>query len=254
MNKYKPISLFSSKGSSVDGSEKRFIAPKSQALIYEFQLQEMATSHPGTPRVEKTHLCFQILEELTEQAGAAYKLIMRTIQEELKQSVYSQVITSTLDEPYLEKIPYFTLIQRFEKQRIQTSSKSGDYVAEILQKLKFRDHDLTILYKKNLAMKQTLKESEEIEDGLKERVRHLEAEVKRFAQKELENDVKAAEATCDLRLQIDQLQNSLQHSNTVIEKLSLFKTGGNKDAALHGLITLTQLWIRKKRMHKSMIW
>jgi hypothetical protein len=148
----------------------------------------MRTCHPATPRVEKVNICFEILDELSEKAGA-FKNVMKQVVEELRNSVFSQVVTSSLSDPFVEKIPYFSLIQRFEKQRINASTKNNDYVAEILQKLKFRDHDLTILYKKNLALKQTMNEHEETEKNLRERVHFLESEVKKYIQHEAEADV-----------------------------------------------------------------
>lgn len=117
-------SLFgNSKGSIVN---KLSMPPKSQALIHEFQLEEMKNCYSGL-RTEKVNICFEILEDLIDKSGA-YKKVLSTIRDELKQAVFSQVITSTKDEPFMEQIPYFSLIQRFEKQRIEKSTKSNDYV------------------------------------------------------------------------------------------------------------------------------
>lgn len=99
-------------------------------------------------------------------------------------------------------------------------------MSEILQKLKFRDHDLTILYKKNMALKQEVSNHKEIETKLEEKVHLLELELKNCRQNEAEADEKLSHEAAKLQKKIDELQLSLNHSNNVIEKLSLFKTAG----------------------------
>lgn len=122
-------------GSLISTDKQRILLPKSQAMIYEFQLSEAFATYGDGPRSERVHKCFEIFEELTEQSGA-FKGIMQAIGDELKLSVYSQGFTSTnaADGRIVEKIPYFTIVNRVERAKY-LSSDLGRMLIPSLPKL-----------------------------------------------------------------------------------------------------------------------
>jgi hypothetical protein len=79
--------------------------------------------------------------------------------------------------------------------------------------LKFREQDLTIIYKKNIALKQALLDYENTGMAHKEKILQLETVVKQFKKNEENAEVnifnskeKLNSATAGLQLKIDDLQ------------------------------------------------
>ncbi len=66
-----------------------------------------------TPCRERVNQCFAILEDINPYLGSFGPLV-KMIQEELQKSVYSNSLTSNADGKQLEKVPYFTAIQRIK--------------------------------------------------------------------------------------------------------------------------------------------
>ena len=88
-----------------------------------------------------------------------------------------------------------------------------------------------ILYRKNLALKQSLSEQESINAGLVEKVAQLEQQVTKLSQSEQKSKAILDTTTSTMQEQIEQLQTSLNHANTIIEKLSNFKTSDKENAS-----------------------
>ncbi|KAI8915971.1 hypothetical protein EDD86DRAFT_197323 [Gorgonomyces haynaldii] len=201
--------------------DKKTGTPKSKALIYDFQLKERFLMYPERPKFERAQLCFEILEELTEQAGA-YRDTLKIITDELKASVFSPGLT-TEEDGKLSNIPYFVHIKRLEKARITNTQKIQDSMEEIMQKLKFRDQDLNIFNRKNLMLKQQLLELEETVQSQKERILTLEHDLRKATAHEMNAEKQQKEATAALQEELERVQSSLNHANQIIEKLTMFK-------------------------------
>ncbi|KAL2916813.1 hypothetical protein HK105_203592 [Polyrhizophydium stewartii] len=202
------------------------IAPRSQALIYEVQLKEAFEGGPKTPSRERVMCCFRILGDLVPQAGT-FSPVLKVIKDELERSVFSKGLTSADREPFVERIPFFSLVDRIDQVRAAESQRTHAVLDDLHQKLKFRDHDLQILYKKNLVLKQEISEHENHQKRLREDIARLESEIQRHEREKNEIRMASIREEDELKKQIEQLQANLTQSNTIIEKLTMFKAAYN---------------------------
>ncbi|KAJ3091758.1 hypothetical protein HK102_013525 [Quaeritorhiza haematococci] len=144
-------------------------------------------------------------------------------------------MTSNQEQPFVEYIPYFNAIGRIDDARKQESRKTTEVMDDLTQKLKFRDHDLNILYKKNLALKQEICAHQIDTRELKEKIKKLESSIVHMEVEKGEQRTQAADREKKLKQEIDTLQTSLAQSNHIIEKLSVFRsayTDATSDAIL----------------------
>ncbi|KAH6582058.1 hypothetical protein BASA61_008684 [Batrachochytrium salamandrivorans] len=198
------------------------ILPRSQALIYEVQIKEVFENTPKSPHVERVNCCFRILKDLIPQSGI-FSEVFNVIMHELERSVFSYHITSSTEEPFIENIPYFSLMNRLDDARAIENSKTHALVEDLQQKLKFRDHDLTILYKKNIFLKQEICEWERREKALKEELAKLKTNIQQHEKEKSEIHLVTTRENETLQKTIEELRSSLSQSNDVIEKLAIFK-------------------------------
>ncbi|KAH6565380.1 hypothetical protein BASA62_007310 [Batrachochytrium salamandrivorans] len=175
------------------------ILPRSQALIYEVQIKEVFENTPKSPHVERVNCCFRILKDLIPQSGI-FSEVFNVIMHELERSVFSYHITSAIE-----------------------NSKTHALVEDLQQKLKFRDHDLTILYKKNIFLKQEICEWERREKALKEELAKLKTNIQQHEKEKSEIHLITTRENETLQKTIEELRSSLSQSNDVIEKLAIFK-------------------------------
>jgi hypothetical protein len=150
--------------------------------------------------------------------------VLKVIVEELKNTVYSTAVTSSDTPPFYEKLPYCVLVDRLNKNKVSDEKDKNETIEELRQKLKFRDQDLEIVYRKNLYLKQQLELSEKSKDELNDEIENLKSEIegKKLEIRDLAQDrVKAEE-----KLQKEKLilNNSLNQAQQAIEKLTGFKS------------------------------
>jgi hypothetical protein len=93
-----------------------FFLKKTIVIAFEMQLQEVFLSHPKTPSRDRINHCFAILEEVIPRLGP-WSLLIKKIYDELFKSVYSNSLTSTSlkEDNQIEKIPYFTAVNRIKE-------------------------------------------------------------------------------------------------------------------------------------------
>lgn len=85
--------------------------------MYQVQIQEVFDNHGISPNKERAKICFDTLEGLLENIGNTYSSVMRIIIDELKKTVYSQVMTSSAVAPFYEPVPYCVLVKRINEKR-----------------------------------------------------------------------------------------------------------------------------------------
>ncbi|KAJ1538484.1 hypothetical protein HK096_001533, partial [Nowakowskiella sp. JEL0078] len=146
------------------------------------------------------------------------------IRDELFESAYSQDLTSCKQEPFVERVPYFLALKRLDSSRSIESAKNTEIAVELQQKIKFRDHDLHLLYKKNLALKQNINESESKIFELKGNIQRLEEFIAKMEKEKIEAKFSHQKKLDELKYDLDNLQTTLAQSNHIIEKLSVFKS------------------------------
>ncbi|KAH6583071.1 hypothetical protein BASA61_008195 [Batrachochytrium salamandrivorans] len=115
------------------------------------------------------------------------------------------------------------LMNRLDDARAIENSKTHALVEDLQQKLKFRDHDLTILYKKNIFLKQEICEWERREKALKEELAKLKTNIQQHEKEKSEIHLITTRENETLQKTIEELRSSLSQSNDVIEKLAIFK-------------------------------
>nr|KAJ3422388.1 hypothetical protein HK105_008307 [Polyrhizophydium stewartii] len=217
---------FSIYSSAADANADSGDAATGGALIYEVQLKEAFEGGPKTPSRERVMCCFRILGDLVPQAGT-FSPVLKVIKDELERSVFSKGLTSADREPFVERIPFFSLVDRIDQVRAAESQRTHAVLDDLHQKLKFRDHDLQILYKKNLVLKQEISEHENHQKRLREDIARLESEIQRHEREKNEIRMASIREEDELKKQIEQLQANLTQSNTIIEKLTMFKAAYN---------------------------
>ncbi|TPX57516.1 hypothetical protein PhCBS80983_g03779 [Powellomyces hirtus] len=164
-----------------------------------------------------------MLRELAPQLGSLGEVVGQ-IADELENAVYSQDYTSSEKAPFVERLPYFSAVGRVVLARSEEGVKTNDTVAELVQKIKFREYDAQMLQRKNLALKQEISNGEMNSQKLLGKIAALNREIE--LQENEKVDLRASHAGKEdmLKRQIDQLQASLSQSNQVIEKLTVFKS------------------------------
>ncbi|KAJ3277433.1 hypothetical protein HK104_003301 [Borealophlyctis nickersoniae] len=236
---------------SAASGERVRIPPRSQALYYELQLKELFAAHPTSPSVARTQKCFALLDDMIPLFGTLAPIV-KILRDELYRSVYSRDLTSSDREPFVERVPWFMAVGRIGEARDEEAEKTNETLLSLHQKIKFREHDLQILYKKNLALKQvstplplpppfsshSLTRSpfrQEITDQcvhtaqLKDEIARLHTVIQSGQKEKIELKAEGMRSELELKREIDQLQTSLAQANHIIEKLTVFK--GSDDAA-----------------------
>ncbi|KAJ3142559.1 hypothetical protein HK100_001383 [Physocladia obscura] len=122
---------------------------------------------------------FAMLEEIIPSLGV-FAPIVALLKEELYRSVYSRNLTSCDLEPFVERVPFFCAAGRVDEARQEEAEKANDSLAELQQRIRFRDHDLQILYKKNMALKQDISDYQLNKQNLLEKIRSLEDQCHKY--------------------------------------------------------------------------
>ncbi|KAI9090027.1 hypothetical protein DFS34DRAFT_380799 [Phlyctochytrium arcticum] len=217
-----PASSRGSIAGSIVGRQR--ISPRSQVLQYELYLKELFTLHPRSPSAHRTTGIFSLFAELIPLLGSL-SAVMRTIRDDLYDAVYSMDFTSSEEVGGgIERVPWFAAVRRMSDARTEDGAKTSEAVSDLHQKLKFREYDLQILHKKNLALKQELTDHDAERAQLRVEIDRLN-EVIRSQERE-KTSLKGVHSKAEegLRREIDTLNNSLAQSNHIIEKLTIFKS------------------------------
>ncbi|KAI8833719.1 hypothetical protein BC829DRAFT_407714 [Chytridium lagenaria] len=185
-------------------AERSRITPRSQALVYEVQLKELFDAFPKSPAKER-----------------------------LYRSVYSKNLTSCDKPPYVERIPFFSTVGKIDEARHEEITKTNEASSELQQKIKFRDHDLQILYKKNMSLKQEISDHESNAKTFQEKISFLENMVQKYEMEKNETRIYHQSKEEGLRRDVEKLQTNLAQSNHIIEKLTVFKTTYNENGDEH---------------------
>ncbi|KAJ3227223.1 hypothetical protein HK099_002916 [Clydaea vesicula] len=199
------------------------VPPKSQVLVYELELKEIFERYQTTPSRERAAECFRIFNEILPYIGA-FSSILTTIKDELYRSVYSQDLTSKSAEPYLERIPYFKSVKRLEKLRNEECAKMQTSESDLQQKLKFKEQDLQISYKKSLFLKEDVYARDVKIAKLTKQIEALEEQQRLNESEKTELKICSFQKEKDLENKVESYKISLAQSNHIIEKLSVFKT------------------------------
>ncbi|KAJ3268941.1 hypothetical protein HDV01_002080 [Terramyces sp. JEL0728] len=203
------------------------INPKSQALVYHVQLQEVFDNYPNSPSSERLKICFKLLESISAQTGP-FHTIMAMVIKELGKSVYSSIVTSSDTEPFYENVPYFVLMERYNKIRDEESANHREAIEALNQKLKFRENDLEILYRTNMSLKQKITDFEHDVAELNGQIQEYKNEV--VVQKKEQEALRASFSAAEEQhlKEISDLQAAKAQAQSVIEKLTVFKASGNE--------------------------
>ncbi|KAJ3216572.1 hypothetical protein HDU67_009266 [Dinochytrium kinnereticum] len=212
-------------------SERARITPRSQGgptLVFEVQLKELFDAYPKSPAKERVRTCFEIFDEIIPYLGTLSPVV-KVLRDELYRSVYSKNLTSSEKPPYVERIPFFCTVGKIDEARYEEITKTNEAVSELHQKIKFRDHDLQLLYKKNMALKQEISDHESNAKSLQEKITHLETTLQKFEMEKNETRFYHQSKEESLKREVEKLQTNLAQSNHIIEKLTVFKTTYNEN-------------------------
>ncbi|KAI9004692.1 hypothetical protein BC832DRAFT_57246 [Gaertneriomyces semiglobifer] len=205
---------------------------KSTVVQYTLDWKETCNTYPTCPHPARASHCFRILEDVIPRIGPVGDFI-KTLVEELRECVYvprdREVTSNELagrkwSEP-VERVPWFVEMMRRKKEAEETTANQSEMVTSLQQKLKFREYDLQLLEKKNLALKEALRAQEAAAQKLQETVSSMQNTTEELKQEIELIKEESKENEQDLRNEIEELHTNLTQSNHVIEKLSVFKEG-----------------------------
>ncbi|KAJ3394004.1 hypothetical protein HDU84_000503 [Entophlyctis sp. JEL0112] len=209
-----------------------FVSPRSQVLLNEIRLKETFEKYSKTPHKIRTREVFAVLDEIIPQLGVFGPLVT-IIKDELFQSVFSKTLTSCEVEPFVERVPFFSIAGRVDEARHVTglvseeAEKANDSLAELQQRVRFRDHDLQILYKKNMALKQDITDYQLKQETLLSKIKALEDQCHKYELEKGESAYYYSAKEDSLKHEIEKLQTTLAQKNAIIDKLTVFKTAYN---------------------------
>lgn len=215
--------------------ESKRIHPRSQgiiyniniiALVYETRLREMLGTHAGPSR-DRINAVFTILDDINPFLGS-FSHIVKELREELYISVFSNSLTSNGSS--LERIPYFSYINRIKQLKKEESDRIQETLMDMSQRLKFRDQDISILQKKNLALKHEVSDHLLKQEELSFKIKMLENQLLLKEAEKNDNSLEYIKLQQNLQNEINTLNTSLAQANHVIDKLTVFKANLNKDS------------------------
>ncbi len=122
------------------------------ALFHELLLRETFERHPQSPHKARADACFSTLDDITPHLGT-FAGVVQLIKEELYRSVFSRGLTSSNAKPYMERLPYFNSFRKLDEIRRTEELKTKTQLHEYEEKLRFRENDLKMVYKKNMHLK-----------------------------------------------------------------------------------------------------
>ncbi|KAJ3356823.1 hypothetical protein HDU83_009635 [Entophlyctis luteolus] len=204
-------------------------------LLNEIRLKETFEKYSKTPHKIRTREVFAVLDEIIPQLGVFGPLVT-IIKDELFQSVFSKTLTSCEVEPFVERVPFFSIAGRVDEARHVTglvseeAEKANDSLAELQQRVRFRDHDLQILYKKNMALKQDITDYQLKQETLLSKIKALEDQCHKYELEKGESAYYYSAKEDSLKHEIEKLQvtkTTLAQKNAIIDKLTVFKTAYN---------------------------
>ncbi|KAJ3334578.1 hypothetical protein HDU91_002658 [Kappamyces sp. JEL0680] len=215
---------------SAGKSEVKKGLPKSQglrrcltpALQFHVHLQEVFDSYPESPSGERIKICFEILESLKSQVGT-YSTVLTIITDELKKAVYSSKKTATAAEPFYENIPFCQLVDRMQTVRTKETEAKEQQIADLKQKLRFKEEDLDLVYRKNLLLKQQLSEMEKSQMGLQDQLGRFEAEMESHVSEKSQIRLEMTTMEEKYQKQLDDLQAAHHQAAMALEMLTVLQ-------------------------------
>jgi hypothetical protein len=94
----------------------------------------------------------EILADLSKSSGA-FKTTLEIISSRFEGFVYSDKLTAQSTSPFYKKLPFFELVGSLELSKNSETQRLEILINEMTQKLKFREQDVSLLLRKNLALK-----------------------------------------------------------------------------------------------------
>ncbi|KAI8621807.1 hypothetical protein BC830DRAFT_1092288 [Chytriomyces sp. MP71] len=197
--------------------------------MYEVKLKEIFDQYPKSPHKSRVRECFSMLDEITPCLGN-FAPIITILKDEIHRSVYSRNLTSSEIEPFVERVPFFCAAGRVDEARQEEADKAVESLAELQQRIRFRDHDLQILYKKNMKLKEDITDHQSKIQQLNEKIQSLEDLCHKQELEKGETAYYHNSKEDALKHEIEKLQTTLAQKNNIIEKLTVFKSAYNDNA------------------------
>ncbi|KAI9334014.1 hypothetical protein BDR26DRAFT_867635 [Obelidium mucronatum] len=198
----------------INHGDRQRIPPRSQEIFDKYQ---------KSPEKNRIRECFNMLEEIIPYLGN-FAPIVTILKDEMYRSVYSKNLTSCDKDPYVERVPFFCAAGRVDEARQEEADKATESLAELQQRIRFRDHDLQILYKKNMALKQDITDHQLKHQQLLEKIKSLEDQCHKYELEKGEASYFHVANEHSLKSEIEKLQTTLAQKNSIIEKLTVFKS------------------------------
>ncbi|TPX77188.1 hypothetical protein CcCBS67573_g01537 [Chytriomyces confervae] len=194
--------------------------------MYEVKLKEVFDEFPQSPHKTRVRESFNMLEEIIPCLGNLAPIVT-ILKDEIHRSVYSRNLTSSETEPFVERVPFFCAAGRVDEARQEEAEKANESLAELQQRIRFRDYDIQILYKKNMKLKEDISDYQVKIQQLNDKIKSLEDQCHK-------QEIEKGEATYyhnskedTLKREIEKLQATLTQKNNIIEKLTVFKSAYN---------------------------
>ncbi|ORX48927.1 hypothetical protein BCR36DRAFT_354014 [Piromyces finnis] len=215
------LNINKSKSKNSIFNSRKFPA-KSQALLYEVHLKELYQRYPKRPCKERVIEVFRVFDEIIPQSGNI-QTVLELIRDELFESVFSKFFTSSEQEPYIERIPFFQTSEKMTSMRKEEVKKTNETFKELKERINDKNYELSIVYRKNLAYKQDNIEKEKIIKDLKEKYTDVEAKLKSVEGERLLMKTMNNNQVEIMKSKIDLLKTSLQDAGETINQINIYR-------------------------------
>ncbi|KAL7747645.1 hypothetical protein RI367_006934 [Sorochytrium milnesiophthora] len=239
------------------------VPPKFSILGLEAEFkQQIATQPLGSETSESSRLriCFETLDVLARNMPSLGPLL-KLICDEFDRAIYSEHLTvvtpATRQDAAIEvglkappsrfdRIPWFVIVNRLQSMHVKDNLEATERMAELQQKLRMRERDITMLQKRVISIKQEVHGKDSEVESMQEQLhkRDMLVEQKRQEMEEAVRGVmvrldaaRRERDTLDVRAVVllelfraDSLplpQLALQQANANIERLSVYKVKGD---------------------------
>jgi hypothetical protein len=206
-------------------------AGRSLAVQYEIALLDARkqSAAGNSPTEERVQICFQLIDNLLPHLGV-YQNVFRMIRDELFEAVYSQELTSSSSsdpssDRAVERLSYFTLVQRIDQQKNEASLVLEEKINDLDSRLAKREAELMDALKTIEILDYEAKEHQKTAEIATFDAKKLTEENRRLSKLVGQHQRVQQRMAMDMELRVNQMKSSYGTLAVELDMLRKYKTG-----------------------------